>query len=135
MKMVFFLLFSVQYLSAMAAETSPRPCSEAPSHVEQRSCLESLYQKTEARLVQVEKNYFEKLAKWDEEPHYRLQSRKAFEASVSAFKAYRKSQCEYFWTLTAGGNGATDMRLSCAVELTEDRIKQLDEYSHGLEQR
>jgi uncharacterized protein YecT (DUF1311 family) len=132
MKVVVFLFLSLQYLIAMATEMSPRPCAEAPSHVEQRSCLDSLYQKTDASLIQVEKSFIEKLANWDEEPHYRLQSRKAFKASISAFRAYRSSQCEYFWTLAAGGNGATDMKLSCAIELTESRIKQLDEYSRGI---
>lgn len=133
MKLVIFLTLSLQYLIAMAAEISHRPCADASSHVEQRSCLEALYQKTDASLIQVEKSYIEKLANWDGEQHYRLRSRKAFKDSISAFRAYRSSQCEYFWSLAAGGNGATDMRLSCAIELTESRIKQLDEYSKGIQ--
>jgi|SRR5471030_212542 len=133
MKVVVFLFLSLQNLIAVAAETPGRPCSEAPSHVEQRSCLESRYQKAEANLVRVENRYIENLTRWKEEPEIRLQSHKAFEASISAFRAYRSSQCEYFWTLAADGNGASDMRLSCAIELTESRIKQLDEYSRTLD--
>lgn len=89
----------------------------------------------EKRLVNTEARTSNKIAAWDEDVEYRNRSRKALSASNLAFRKYRASQCDYAKSLAAGGNGATDMRLSCAIELTEIRIKQLDAYATGLEKR
>jgi uncharacterized protein YecT (DUF1311 family) len=110
-------------------------CSGASPHAEQRGCLESMFRETEERLVQAEKSTVAKITVWDEDLDYRTKSRKALSASNLAFRKYRASQCEFAWSLAAGGNGATDMRLSCAIELTEGRIRQLDAYAAGLERR
>jgi uncharacterized protein YecT (DUF1311 family) len=134
-KVTAFLALALSYTMAGAADLSFSPCSEASSHVEQRSCLESLFKETEARLARAEESTLAKLGVWDEEPEYRSVSRKALLASSSAFRMYRTSQCDYVWSLAAGGNGATDMKLSCAIELTESRIKQLEAYSTGLGKR
>jgi uncharacterized protein YecT (DUF1311 family) len=127
---VFFLL-----VAAGAANASSDRCSEASSHVEQRSCLESLFKETEKRLAQAEDGTVAKIAAWDEEPEYRSKSRNALLASNVAFQKYRTSQCGYSWSLAAGGNGATDMKLACAIELTENRIKLLEVSSSGLKNR
>lgn len=110
-------------------------CSDESSHAEQRDCLESMFRETEERLIQAEKRTVAKITVWDENLDYRTKSRKALSASNLAFRKYRASQCEFAWSLAAGGNGATDMRLSCAIELTEGRIRQLDAYAAGLERR
>lgn len=135
MKEAVFLAVVLHYTMASAADVSSEPCSQPSSHVEQRSCLESLLRETDARLVHAEQTTVAKLAAWDEEKEYRSKSQKALLASNSVFRVYRASQCDFVWSLAAGGNGASDMRLSCAIELTENRIRQLDEYSRGLESR
>lgn len=132
---VVFIFSALTYMMAEAAYANAGPCSGAASHVEERSCLESMLGEAEKRLVKAEVRTAAKIAAWDEEAVYRNKSRKALSAANLAFRKYRASQCEYAWSLAAGGNGATDMRWSCAVELTESRIRQLDAYAAGLEKR
>jgi len=134
-KGVVFLFSALTYMMAGAAHAIAAPCSGSSSHAEERSCLESMFGEMEKRLVKAEVRTAAQIAAWDEEPEYRNKSRKALSAANLAFRKYRASQCEYAWSLAAGGNGATDMRLSCAIELTESRIKQLDVYATGLEKR
>lgn len=134
-KIAVFLLLALEYVATGAAHANADRCSDTSSHVEQRSCLESLFKVAEKRLVQAEESTSAKIAMWNEDSEYRFKSRKALLASNFAFRKYRASQCEYAWSLAAGGNGATDMRLSCAIELTESRIKQLEASSTGLEGR
>ena len=136
MKNIVVALFPMLELATvgMAHATADR-CSEATSHVEQRSCLQAQFNEAEKRLAQAERAVIAKIAVWDEDLEYRLESKKALAASNSAFRKYRTNQCEYAWSLAAGGNGATDMRLSCAIELTESRIKLLEESSVDLQQR
>lgn len=130
-----FLFSALTYMMVGAASANADPCAGASSHAEERSCLESMFGEAEKRLVKAEVRTAAKIAAWDEEPEYRNKSRKALLAANLAFRKYRASQCEYAWTLAAGGNGATDMRLTCAIELTESRITQLDAYATGLEKR
>lgn len=130
-----FLFWPLAYVMAGAAHANVDRCSVASSHVEQRGCLESMFREADKRLVQAEASTIAKIAAWDEASEYRSRSRKALVASKVAFRKFRSSQCDYAWSIAAGGNGATDMRLSCAIELTESRIKQLEASSIGLEQR
>lgn len=134
-KGVVYLFSALTHMMAGAAYANADPCSVASSHVEERSCLESMFEETEKRLVKAEVRTAAKIVAWDEEPEYRNKSRKALSAANLAFRKYRASQCKYAWSLAAGGNGATDMRLSCAIELTESRIGQLDAYATGLDKR
>lgn len=130
-----FLFMVLQIAAIEAAHAQVDQCSKASSHVEERSCLESLFNETDKRLAQAETKAVAKIAEWDEEPEYRSKSRKALMGSNLAFRKYRPSQCGYAWSLAAGGNGATDMRLSCAIELTEDRVRLLELSSSSLKKR
>ncbi len=124
-----------QSVPAAATEKGTPPCAAADSHAEQRRCLASLFKKTDTTLARVEKESLAKVAMRDEDPPYKLASKKALEKSISAFRSYRARQCDVFWSLAAGGNGATDMRLQCAIELTEHRIEQLQKYFADTESR
>jgi len=126
---------ALQILNVQAAHAQADQCSKASTHVEERKCLEALASEADNRLAQAEKNAIGMIAEWDEEPAYRSQAKKALEASNLAFRKYRTSQCGFAWSLAAGGNGATDMRLSCAIELTENRVRLIESSSHSLKKR
>lgn len=134
-KILAFIFFAVEAAAVGVAYAATGECSNAISHVEQRSCLEAQFKEVEKRLVLAERSTMAKIAAWDEDTGYRLASSKALSASNSAFRKYRASQCEYEWSLAAGGNGATDMRLDCAIELTQSRIKLLEASAVGLQKR
>jgi len=130
-----FSLFALAAVAAGIANAKADECSKASSHVEQRSCLQAQFKEAEKRLTLVEQKTRAKIAAWDEDTGYRSASIKAFSASNSAFRNYRASQCDYEWSLAAGGNGATDIRLSCAIELTQSRVKLLEDSAAGLQKR
>lgn len=90
---------------------------------------------TDSRLALLEKDELARIDAWDEEPNYRRRSRQRFLNSIQTFRRYRTTQCGFLHSLAAGGNGATDMMLSCSIELSNQRIAQLAEYSRPLELR
>jgi len=134
-KILAFLFFVLEAAAVGIAYAGAGECSNATSHVEQRSCLEAQFREAEKRLTLTEQSTMAKIAAWDEDTGYRSASKKALSASNSAFRKYRANQCEYEWSLAAGGNGATDMRLSCAIELTQSRIKLLEDSAAGPQKR
>lgn len=96
-----FLALSVAAVGVAYADTGK--CSNTISHVEQRSCLEAQFREAEKRLALTEQRTMAEIAAWDEDTGYRSASRKALLASNRAFRKYRANQCEYEWTLAAGG--------------------------------
>ncbi len=121
--------------NASAADVDSQKCSDANSYVEQRSCLEALFKKVDSNLAKYERDVILKLSAWDEEPEYRSESKRRFTASISEFGKYRASQCDFILSLAAGGNRATDMKLDCAINLTKNRVEQLEEFTRGLGKR
>lgn len=133
-KIATLLLFLFVAASANAKDVELRKCEKLYSHVEQRECLASLAGKVDSRLKLAEKRAIVKIDGWDEDDDYKSESKKLFLASTEAFEAYRTAQCGFIHSLAAGGNGATDMSLTCVVELSRQRIIQIDEYLTGLRQ-
>lgn len=103
-------------------------CEKLYGHAESRSCLEKLESKIDDQLQETEKHAVGSLLAWDEEENYKNLSIKAFLDSIATFRKYQLKQCDFFWSLAAGGNGAGDMRLSCQIELADQRIRQIAEY-------
>jgi uncharacterized protein YecT (DUF1311 family) len=128
-------LLSIGHVTLAADTPVDRACSDAPSHADQRACLESLFTQADLHLASVEKDALNRIRAWDEEQNYRNRSRQQFLDSIQTFRKYRTSQCRFLHSLAAGGNGATDMMLSCSIELSNQRIAQLVEYMHGLQPR
>ena len=121
-------------LNALAADGA-NACTAADSHARQRACLISTSEKVEAQLARVEVESLERIDHWDEDANYRARSNKALVNSTAAFRKYRISQCGLMHSLAAGGNGATDMQLECSIELTNQRISQLESSVLRLERR
>lgn len=121
-------------LVACAADGT-NACSTADSHVGQRACLVSISEKVGAQLAQVEVDSLGRIDHWNEDANYRAKSRKALVISNAAFRKYRTSQCGLMHSLAAGGNGATDAQLECSIELTNQRISQLESSVLRLERR
>ncbi len=130
---LFILMFFMTF--TYASEIEIRKCAESESHADQRTCLSSLAKSVETKLRIAEAHAFEMIERWDEDVGYRSKSKQLLFLSITTFKKYRNEQCSFIHSLAAGGNGATDMRLPCSVELTEQRITQLNEFSSGLESR
>lgn len=99
-----FVFLMMHLLAAATAKAAPfvRPCSDAPSHADQRACLEAQFKQIDSDLMRTEKNELSRIDGWAEEPNYRKTAREHFMKSAKAFRKYRTTQCEYFLSLAAG---------------------------------
>ncbi|MES2014053.1 MAG: lysozyme inhibitor LprI family protein [Pseudomonadota bacterium] len=100
-------------------------CANAPSHSEQRACLEQLAATTAAEVALVQCNATNRITHLDEETTVKDNILKHFRAATKQFRRYRRTQCEFEATAAAGGNGAGDLRLQCEVRLNREYIARL----------
>ena len=113
--------------SAQEGNAARAECSGKGSHVEVRACLQTNADASARKLRDAEDKMRRSLAAWDQEPEYIKQSTTAFESSVRQFSRFRAQHCEFIASLAAGGNGQSDLRLSCIYELNEKRIAQIQQ--------
>lgn len=133
MKLIALIIFLLPLIACATDNTSA--CSAGNSHAGQRACLISMSEKVGAQLARVEVESLGRIDHWDEDASFRAKSKKALVNSNAAFRKYRTSQCGLMHSLAAGGNGATDMQLECSIELTNQRISQLESSVLRLERR
>jgi hypothetical protein len=110
-------------------ERQMETCSAKDSHVGQRACVERLAERTNAELIALEASVRAQVPLWDAEDHGMDSARKRFgerlNAGIAAYRRYRTAQCDMWAARAAGGNGATDMLLSCRVELDCQRVADM----------
>ena len=102
-------------------------CFSLGSHVEARACLEARFKATDVVLREQEVACDKAISTWDEAAEVRKRTKSAFADTGRAFRQYRSAQCDLQAVLAAGGTGAQDRRLMCAIELNEQRINYLQE--------
>jgi len=129
-----FCLFSAASC-VYARDADLQKCSDADTPAEERTCLETLSHRTNAKLAKLEKEALERVDAWEQEDSYRAATRKSLVDSSQLFKQYRRSQCGLFQSLAAGGNGASDMKLACSIEVTKDRVRQMKDIADALKPR
>lgn len=112
-------------VAAQTNAAAAQSCFSEPSHADARACLEARLKSSADAMQKAEAMAFAALERWGEEPHYKSQSAAALRASSVAFVRMRATQCEFAASLAAGGNGATDRRLLCEIELNERRSAEL----------
>jgi uncharacterized protein YecT (DUF1311 family) len=97
-------------------------CSAIETPVEQRECLETLATKTDGEVERIEGQLRSRIALWEQGPVHISRSLALFEQESVAYRAYRQTHCALLASSAAGGNGASDMRAVCEVDLDRDRI-------------
>jgi len=100
-------------------------CYKSGGHADARDCLEQKAEQSSASLQLTEKSFNIFLGSWDQEQQYKSEVANWLASSSSLFQQYRQSQCELQASLAAGGNGASDRRLLCVIELNEKRSLEL----------
>ncbi len=105
-------------------------CAEAADHVTQRECLEQVFKQADADLYQAEKMLRLALTTWKEEKSFKLRTLARFDKAVKSFRLYRHDACEFDASAAAGGNGAGDLRLDCAIRLTNERLEILKDQNN-----
>lgn len=129
---VCLIVLAFTWNAALAEDVDVMKCVNTDSHAEQRECLNALAKNTEIKLKHQEENAIQRIANWDEGENYRTASLALFKKSIEAFRKYRETRCDFMHSLAAGGNGAGDMQLECVVELTKQRIVQIELDTTGL---
>jgi len=121
-------------LSTVSTTWADEQCYQLTSHVEIRTCLETNAKESALADSQVEISLRSALTQWNEEDQYKTRSITKFDAAISQFQHYRKSQCEFQASLAAGGNAASDRGLRCQIDLNEKRIAELHFIMKSLKQ-
>jgi len=121
-------LFAMNFAHA----TKLASCTKADSHAAERQCLERLGQRSAAELAQTEAKAEARLNTWDEDADYKTLAQYRLRQANQSFRRYLAQQCSYEQALSAGGNGAGDMQLSCEIDLRRQRSKQLQSLSKSL---
>jgi len=88
-----------------------------------RQCLEQVFKQADADLYDAEKKLRQALTKWQEDKPFKERALARFDKAVKSFRLYRYDACEFDASAAAGGNGAGDMRLECAIRLTNERLE------------
>lgn len=104
-------------------------CSEENfSMVDVRKCLEIKLQVSESSLKESEQAMRLALNAWDEETRYIKQAQTRLDKAEKSFIVFRKSHCEFAYSLGGGAIGnALDMeRIACMAELNNTRAQQLN---------
>jgi uncharacterized protein YecT (DUF1311 family) len=128
LKVLIFMFAALAAIATRAENQQLVECEKMDGHADSRACLEKLSSSLSDQLQDTEKRAVGSLLTWKEDETYKSSSIKAFLESIVAFRKYQTEQCDFTWSLAAGENGAGDMRLSCEIELSEQRIKQIAEY-------
>jgi len=102
-------------------------CAGATGHAERRACLDGWATVSANSLAREEQATRSFLSKADAEPEEIARAMSAFERALKDFRIYRQTQCDYVALLAFGGNGASDGRLLCQIELDRRRTANLKE--------
>jgi hypothetical protein len=107
-------------------------CSNFPSHVEQRNCLNEKVKESLAELEIARKSLMSAIAAWDQDQVYKDRARAMYQAEGAGFVEYAGKQCEAFAALAAGGNSQEDRRLACHYQLNRTYILQTNRIAASL---
>ena len=113
-------------------------CSEESiSMVDMRKCLEKKLQVSETALKESEQAMRLALNAWDEEPRYIKLAQTRLDKAEKSFIAFRKSHCEFAYSLGGGAIGnALDMgRIACMAEVNNTRAQQLNLMASNVRQK
>lgn len=118
-------LFSLAGLASAAPDCGGR----SSTHASERACWIKAAQKSKARVDSAQEALRKRIKGWDEDAEFIERSLVLFNESTKRFSRYRQSQCDFEASVSAGGNGADDMRLSCQIALDEAYLRSLHEQS------
>jgi uncharacterized protein YecT (DUF1311 family) len=130
-----FIAFLFADTSAFAQDSAEgrTECSTKPSHPEMRACLQSKVKASSNELRQAENEMRKALKASDQEPADIKRSNIKFNSSIKQFIRFRRQHCEFIASLSFGGNGQGDLRMSCIFELNAKRIIQIQQASTLLQ--
>jgi hypothetical protein len=114
-------LAAVYPTAAFAAD----PCAHVDDHVSERTCLEFKAESSANAVKAAETKVREAISAWADTEELRERVMRNFNAAAEAHATYLAAACEFAWSASAGGNGATDMRLSCREALNKDYLREL----------
>ena len=107
------------FLALFIASTCPQTrsqCEEAKSTLQINECFSAELKKATTELNRVYRSTLKKL-----EPTDAVLLRKA----QATWAAYRDAQCEAEYALWGGGTGGPAAMMSCKLELTQERTKEI----------
>ena len=127
MKLATFL--AAILVSGVASASCERPLD----HVEQRRCSkrEAIRLSRDVRVAQ--QLIRTRIASWDEDPANKSRTLALFNKAATQFRSYQTRQCEFEASAAAGGNGASDIRLSCQITLYGAYLKSLQKQAAWFE--
>jgi len=106
-------------------------CRQKPhmDHVSETACLTQLAGKASQKMNSAYNTLKKHIAAWDANPEERVAVLKTLEAAQHHYLLYKKSECEFEFSVALGGNGGSDMRLSCEIALDTARYELLRDQS------
>jgi hypothetical protein len=131
MNPIFAIPLFVTILSLSSTAESQRApdveaaCYANAGHADARDCLAARAAEAGSRLKNAEYTFKDGLAKSSADPAEITRAVTAFNLASQQYQRYRKDQCDFVATLAFGGNGGSDRRLLCQIELDNRRLTDL----------
>jgi uncharacterized protein YecT (DUF1311 family) len=139
MKLIALILGCVAVVSASSLALSQRApeaetaCSSTTGHADARDCLIRRAAHAASLVADAERTFKTVLSTSAEDPIEISRAVTAFERASQQYDRYRKDQCDFVAALALGGNGASDRRLLCQIELDNRRVADLaQELNRGV---
>lgn len=120
------LLYPDFVMSRVVADCRQKPHID---HVSETACLTQLAGKASQNMNLAFNTMKKRIAAWDANPEERIAVLKTLEAAQHHYLLFKKSQCEFEFSVALGSNGGGDMRLSCEIALDTARYELLRDQS------
>jgi hypothetical protein len=128
MRMKLVVLIVVILFPGLAAAS----CANPTDHVDERQCLKNEVSKLSREVLAAQQLVRTRIAAWDQELSYKSRTLTLFDKAAIQFHNFLARQCEFEASVAAGGNGASDMRHGCQIELYRSYLKSLQEQASRL---
>jgi uncharacterized protein YecT (DUF1311 family) len=122
--LIFLAVLSSSAHAKEAHELIEQCWSEGP-HAVMAACVIRNANAAKAHLAEVESSVRQSVHSSTEKKEYVVAAKKAFEAGVLAYRAYRRTECGFRESLSSTGNAWDSVKIACQAELDEQRAKIL----------
>jgi uncharacterized protein YecT (DUF1311 family) len=119
------LILGSPVLPAQRSAEAASACYRSADHASALDCLTKYVATSSALVEKAERKALETLAKNSESPADLSRAIEALNASARQYQLYRRTQCEFVALLAFGGNGESDRRLLCQIDLDDRRVADL----------
>jgi uncharacterized protein YecT (DUF1311 family) len=118
--------------NAQRSESAAAECFKRGSHPEQRECLLERERKADAGRAAAEQTLLDTIRASGEDPSTVQRVTDLLAKAFTEYQAYRAIHCDAVASLALGGNGESDRRMLCHIELDIRRATELKAEGHGV---